>query len=161
MKIRDKLDNGEWVMLNVNIHTHHQHFVLLKPMLKTVVGRHGHVVYKGEANGLCAFSTALRIAQAGGLFELDEAGMSHPQLEHAREEFNRINKIDSIASIRDFSALMGVASLHEYIATHLNMKAGHNPQEAWPNWLTGHRAFITARDRMDTVDRANCTGARM
>jgi hypothetical protein len=117
--VREKLDRGDWVIVNVNVLGTHQHFVLLKPKEKTLSKRHGHVVLHAEANGLCAFTAALQIAKSADarVLENDSDG---PVDERTQEEFTTLRKEKCIERGRQFAALMQVRSLHEHITAHMH-----------------------------------------
>ena len=117
--VREKLDKGEWVIVNVNVLGTHQHFVLLKPKEKTLSKRHGHVVLKAEANGLCAFTAALQIARSADAQVLQEDA-NEPVDERTKEEFAMLNRGRCIEGGRQFAALMQVRSLHEHITAHMH-----------------------------------------
>ena len=119
LEVREKLDRGEWVIFNVNVKVAHQHFVLLKPMSKTVTGRNGHVVLHGEANGLCAFTAALQIAKATGALELKSSSDKLGD-KRTHTEFTALKKAKFIGSSRQFAALMQVEALYEQITAHVH-----------------------------------------
>ena len=66
LEVRAKLEKGEWVIFNVNVRGTHQHFVLLKPEVKTSIKQKGHIVCTAKSNGLCAFTAVLQIAKGKG-----------------------------------------------------------------------------------------------
>ena len=119
LEVREKLDRGEWVIFNVNVKVEHQHFVLLKPKSKTVAKRTGHVVLKGEANGLCAFTAALQIAKAADALE-PESSWDKTGDEQTYTEFEILKRTQSIASSRNFATLMQVEALYEQITAHMH-----------------------------------------
>jgi hypothetical protein len=79
------------MIFNVNVLGTHQHFVLLKPMKKTMSRRHGHVVLHAEANGLCAFTAALQIAKSADTRVL-ESGSGGPGDKRTQEEFTALRR---------------------------------------------------------------------
>jgi hypothetical protein len=119
LEVRKKLEKGEWVIFNVNVKVEHQHFVLLKPRSKTVAERIGHVVLKGEANGLCAFTAALQIAKAAGALE-PESSWDKAGDKRTYTEFAALKRAKSIGSSRNFAALMQVKALYEQITAHMH-----------------------------------------
>ena len=119
LEVREKLDRGEWVIFNVNVKVEHQHFVLLKPKSKTVAKRTGHVVLKGEANGLCAFTAALQIAKAADALEPDSSWDKTGD-EQTYTEFEILKRTKSIVSSRNFATLMQVEALYEQITAHMH-----------------------------------------
>ena len=173
LEVREKLDRGEWVIFNVNVLGTHQHFVLLKPMKKTMTGKNGHVVLHAEANGLCAFTAALQIAKSTGALVL-ESDSNEPGDKRTRAEFKALKKEKCIEEGRRFAALMQVEALHEQITAHMlreeraaRERASLLGREAdrRSNWLEGSsrvlqqrlQAVSAPRDEMSADTRSEYT----
>ena len=159
--VREKLDRGEWVIFNVNVLGTHQHFVLLKPMKKTMSRRHGHVVLHAEANGLCAFTAALQIAKSTGARVL-ESGSDGPGDKRTQEEFTALRREKCIENGRQFAALMQVESLHEHITAHMRReeraareRASQLGREAdrQSDWLDGSSRVLQQRQQAVSAPR--------
>ena len=92
--------------------------MLLKPKLKTLGGRNGHVVRTSKSNGLCAFTAILQVAKAGGALDPEGATMSDPGIgKLARQEFMKIRQTKAIENSKEFATL-----LQKQIAAHMYRK---------------------------------------
>ena len=147
------------MIFNVNVKVEHQHFVLLKPRSKTVAERIGHVVLKGEDNGLCAFTAALQIAKAAGALE-PESSWDKVGDKQTHTEFETLKRTKSIKSSRNFAALMQVKALYEQITAHMHRgetaaqeaaRASGRKESQQSDWLK--KSSHVLEERQQAVDK--------